>query len=218
MRSRLVIRFARTLSFLALVAASPFSHIAKADETPNANPASSEVEAQGLDFLRKHPTEWEYKVTMDAITDKPVAEVNSTQSNDSGVSGGVHGKCEEDGTITFSVVVSGDKGQMPDIVRGSDGSARVRYRLNDTLAKQYLPSMDYANRYKALVVTGPHVRWLKTLSLMLSEQAKGVRLADADRFWGALISFETSQGDVVVSIPAGDSEMRKLFAFCFGGK
>ncbi len=214
MRKRFVIQRARTLILFALAAAT-FSSFAAADENPNANPAPT-VEAKGLEFARKHPSDWEYKVTMDALTDKPVAEVDSTQSNDAGVSGSVRGKCNDDGTIAFAVVVSADKGQTPDIVHGSDGGARVRYRLNDSLVKQYLPSSDYSNQYKALVVAGPRVGWLKSLSLMLSEQAKGVRLTNWDQFWGALISFETSQGDVVVSIPARHSEIQKLFAFCFG--
>ncbi len=217
MRSRFVTRLARTLRF-ALVAAVPFSKFADADENPNANGARTDVEAKGLQFLRKHPSEWEYKETMDAMTDKPVAEANSTQSNDTGVSGSVHGKCEDDGTITFTVIVSNDKGQTPDIIRSQDGSAKVRYRLNDSLVKQLLPSMDYNNRYKALVVAGPEVGALKMLSLKLSEEAKGVRLANWDQVWGALISFGTNQGDLVVSVPAKHSEIQKLFAFCFGGR
>jgi hypothetical protein len=218
MRSRFVIHLVRALSVFALVAAAPFCNFASADEKPNANPAPTGAEAPGLAFVRKHPSDWEYKVTMDALTDKPVAEVDSTQSNDTGVSGSIRGKCEDDGTIAFTVVVSAEKGQTPDIVHGQDGSAKVRYRLNDSLVKQYLPSQDYNNRYKALVVTGPRIRWSKMLSLMLSEQAKGIRLVDSDQFWGALISFETSQGDIAVSIPAKQSEIQKLFAFCFGTK
>jgi hypothetical protein len=66
------------------------------------------------------------------------------------------------------------------------------------------------------VVGGPDVGALKMLGLMLSEKAKGVRLANWDEVWGALISFDTSQGDLVVSIPARHSEIHKLFAFCFG--
>ena len=216
MRSRFVISLARTLGLFALLAAAPFSNFADADENPNANPAQNDVETKGLEFVRKHPSDWEYKETTDVLTDKPVAEVNSTQSNDNGVSGMVHGKCEDDGTITFSVVVSNDKGQIPDIIRSQDGSAKVRYRLNDSLVKQLLPSMDYTNRYKALVVAGPDVGALKLLGLKLSEEAKGVRLANWDQVWGALISFETNQGDLVVSIPARHSEIQKLFAFCFG--
>jgi hypothetical protein len=218
MRSRFVIRLARTLRLFALVAAVPFSNFVDADESPSANSARTDVEREGLEFVRKHPSEWEYKVTMDVMTDKPVAEVNSTQSNDTGVSGSLHGKCEDDGTITFIVVVSADKGQTPDIIGSQDGSARVRYRLNDSLLKLFLASMDYNNRFKALVVAGPDVGALKMLGLMLSEKAKGVRLANWDQVWGALISFETSQGDLVVSIPARHSEIQKLFAFCFGGR
>ena len=217
MRSRSVIRLARTVGLLALVAAAPIAS-PDADENPNANSAQTKVEAKGLEFVRKHPSEWEYKEPVDVMTDKPVAEVNSTQSNDTGVSGSVHGKCEDDGTITFSVVVSNDKGQPPDITRSQDGSAKVRYRLNNSLAKQLLPSMDYGNRYKALVVVGPRVGALERLGLMLSEEAKGFRLADWDQLWGALISFETSQGDLVVSIPARHTEIQKLFDFCFGGR
>jgi len=78
--------------------------------------------------------------------------------------------------------------------------------------------MDYNNRYKVLVVTGPEVGALQMLSLMLSEKAKGIRLANWDQVWGALVSFETSQGDLIVSIPARNGEIQKLFAFCFGGK
>jgi hypothetical protein len=218
MKSRFVIPLARTLGLFALLVAAPFSNFADADENPNANSARTDVEAKGLEFVRKHPSEWEYKETTDVLTDKPVAEVNSTQSNDNGVSGMIHGKCEDDGTITFSVVVSNDKGQTPDIIRSPDGSAKVRYRLNDSLVKQLLPSMDYNNRYKALVVAGPDVGALKLLGLKLSEEAKGVRLANWDQVWGALISFETNQGDLVVSIPARHSEIQKLFAFCFGGR
>ena len=218
MRSRFIIQVARTLGLFALVAALPFSNFADADENPNANSGRTDVEAKGLEFVRKHPSEWEYKETMDVMTDKPVAEVNSTQSNDSGVSGSVHAKCEDVGTISFTVVVSNDKGQPPDIIRSQDGSAKVRYRLNDSLVKQNLPSMDYNNRYKALVVAGPKVGALQMLSLMLGEKAKGVRLANWDQVWGALISFETSQGDLIVSIPARHSEIQKLFAFCFGGR
>jgi len=218
MRSRFVIQLARILGLFALVAALPFSNLADADENPNANSARTDVEAKGLEFVRKHPSEWEYRETMDVMTDKPVAEANSTQSNDTGVSGSVHGKCEDDGTITFTVIVSNDKGQTPDIIRSQDGSAKVRYRLNDSLVKQLLPSMDYNNRYKALVVAGPEVGALKMLSLKLSEEAKGVRLANWDQVWGALISFETNQGDLVVSVPARHSEIQKLFAFCFGGR
>ena len=218
MRSRFASQLVRTLRLFSLLAAAPFSNFADADEIPNAGSARTDVEAKGLEFVRKHPSEWEYKETMDVMTDKPVAEANSTQSNDTGVSGSVHGKCEDDGTITFTVVVSNDKGQPPDIIRSQDGSAKVRYRLNDALVKQLLPSMDYNNRYKVLVVAGPEVGALKMLSLMLSEKAKGVRLANWDQVWGALISFETSQGDLVVSIPARQSEVQKLFAFCFGGK
>ena len=117
MRSRFVIPLARTLGLFALLVAAPFSNFADADENPNANSARTDVEAKGLEFVRKHPSEWEYKETTDVLTDKPVAEVNSTQSNDNGVSGMIHGKCEDDGTITFSVVVSNDKGQTPDIIR-----------------------------------------------------------------------------------------------------
>ncbi len=113
MRSRFIIQVARTLGLFALVAALPFSNFADADENPNANSGRTDVEAKGLEFVRKHPSEWEYKETMDVMTDKPVAEVNSTQSNDSGVSGSVHGKCEDVGTISFTVVVSNDKGQRP---------------------------------------------------------------------------------------------------------
>ncbi len=192
MRSGSVIQLARTVGLFALVAAAPIGNSAGADANPNANSAQTEVEAKGLEFVRKHPSDWEYKETVDVMTDRPVAEVNSTQSNDTGVSGSVHGKCEDDGTITFSVVVSSDKGQPPDITRSQDGSAKVRYRLNNSLAKQVLPSMDYGNRYKALVVAGPSVGALKRLGLMLSEEAKGFRLADWDQLWGALISFETS--------------------------
>jgi hypothetical protein len=68
--------------------------------------------------------------------------------------------------------------------------------------------MDYNNRYKALVVAGPKVGALQMLSLMLGEKAKGVRLAKWDQVWGALISFETSQGDLIVSIPARHSEIQ----------
>jgi len=92
MRARFVIQVARTLGLFALVAAPPFSNFADADENPNANSARTDVEARGLEFVRKHPSEWEYKETMDVMTDKPVAEANSTQSNDTGVSGSVHGK------------------------------------------------------------------------------------------------------------------------------
>src|ERR1700687_4524579 len=106
MKSRFVIPLARTLGLFALLAAAPFSNFADADENPNANSAAADVEAKGLEFVRKHPSEWEYKETTDVLTDKPIAEANSTQSNDTGVSGAVRGKCEDDGTITFSVVVA----------------------------------------------------------------------------------------------------------------
>ncbi len=218
MRSRFVIKLARTLGLFALLAAAPFSNLADADESPNANSARPDVEARGMEFVSKHPSEWEYKETTDVLTDKPVAEVDSTQSNDTGVIGSVQGKCQDDGTITFTVSVSNDKGQTPDIIRSQDGSAKVRYRLNNSLDKQLLPSMDYNNRYEALVVAGPKVGVLKRLGLMFSEKVKGVRLANWDQVWGVLISFETNQGDLVVSIPARNTEIQKLFAFCFGGR
>jgi hypothetical protein len=177
MRSRFLTQPARLLRLFSLIAALPFANVANADENGNASSARTDVEAKGLEFVRNHPSEWQYKVTMDELTSKPVAEANSTQSNDAGVSGSVRGKCEDDGTITFSVVVSADKGQSPEIVHIQDGSARVRFRLNDSL---------------------------------------GVRLANWDQIWGVLISFETSQGDLVVSIPIRHNEIQRLFALCFG--